>query len=274
MSPSRYPILIFTLVGVLLVFAQDTLSRGLMNLALGPHRRVAGILANVLNWIGPGIWLLAIALCLLLTIGSATPPWTRGRWPSAIVVFYLFHLPLLAFPPLAIFGRWGYTVYFFLGAVGVVCAIRQLLGSFHLAAVFLLAEPVARSVLWGRLHGSARILAMTFFAVVGFPLLGWWLRDTAASHSRYRGPQKLAVALPPGVVWQARRRLWAAERWIALLMLPLQGRAVNVPPSGGVGPGNYLAPLQSAYDLRRPEVAPCGASPYMMGPLPTAYESV
>jgi len=180
----RYPILIFTLVGALLVFVNDTLTRGVMNLALGPNRDVAGILANVLNWIGPGIWLLALALCFLLTIGSVTPPWTRGRWRFAIVVFYLFHLPLVAFLPPAIFGRWGYAVYLFLGAVGAVCATWLLLGSFHLAAVFLLAEPVVRSVLWGHLHYAARIVAMTLFAVVGFPLIGWWLRDAAASHSK------------------------------------------------------------------------------------------
>ena len=186
MSPSRYPILIFTLVGALLVLANDTLSRGLMNLALGPHRHIAGILVYVLNWIGPGIWLLAIALCLFLTIGSATPPWTRGRWPFAIVLLYLFHLPLIAFPPLAIFGRWGYAMYLFVGAVGAVCATWVLLGDFHLAAVFLLAEPVVRSVLWGHLHHAARIVTMTFFALVGFPLIGWWLRDTAASHTGQR----------------------------------------------------------------------------------------
>ena len=183
MRTPRYPILIFTLVGALLVFLNDALTRGVMKLALGPHRHVAGILAIVLNWIGPGLWLLALALCLLLTIGSATPPWTRGRWPFAIVVFYLFHLPLIAFLPPAIFGRWGYAVYFFLGAVGVVCAIWLLLGSLHLAAVFLLAEPVVRSVLWGHLHHATRIVAMTLFALVGFPLIGWWLRDAAASHS-------------------------------------------------------------------------------------------
>ena len=182
MSPLRYPILIFTLVGVLLVFAGDAVSRGLMNLALGPHRHVAGILAYALNWTGPGIWLLAIALCLWLTMGSATPPWRRGRWPFAIVVLYLFHLPLMALLPPAIFGRWGYTVYLFLGAVGVVWAMALLLGSLHFAAFFLLAEPVVRSIVWGHLHSAARTVAMTLFAIVGFPLIGWWLRDAAASH--------------------------------------------------------------------------------------------
>jgi hypothetical protein len=180
----RYPILIFTLVGGLLVFANDILSRGVMNPALCPNRYVAGILANVLNWIGPGIWLLALALCFLLTMGTSTPPWTRGRWPSAIVVFYLFHLPLMALPPPAIFGRWGYAVYLFVGAVGAVWATWLLLGGLHLAAIFLLAEPVVRSVLWGHLHYAARTVAMTLFAVVGFPLIGWWLRDAAASHSK------------------------------------------------------------------------------------------
>ena len=184
MRTPRYPILIFTLVGALLVFVNDTLTRGVMNLALGPNRYVAGILANVLNWIGPGIWLLALALCFLLTLGSVTPRWTRGRWRFAIVVFYLFHLPLMAFLPPAIFGRWGYAVYLFLGAVGAVSATWLLLGRFHLAAVFLLAEPVVRSVLWGHLHHASRIAAMTLFAVVGFPLIGWWLRDAAASHSK------------------------------------------------------------------------------------------
>jgi len=96
-SSSRRPILIFTLVEVLLVLVDNTLSRGLMNLAHGPHQHLSGILATVLNWLGPGMWLLAIALCLLLTIGSATPPWTRVRWSFATAVLYLFHLPLVAF---------------------------------------------------------------------------------------------------------------------------------------------------------------------------------
>lgn len=183
MSPSRFPILTFALVGLLLVIANDALIWGWMSLARGPHRHVAGILTEVVNWIGPGVWLLVIALCLLLTTGSARPAWTRGHWPSAVAVFYLFHIPLmLPFTPSAIFGRWGFVVYLFLGSVGAVGAIWLLMGSFHVAALLLLAEPVVRHISGEHLHHAARSLTLDLFAVIAWALIGWWVRDTIASH--------------------------------------------------------------------------------------------
>ena len=184
MGPSRFPILTFALLGLLLVLANDALIWELESLARGPQRHVAGILANVLNLAGPGLWLLAVALGLLLTTGCATPAWTRGRWPQAGVAIYLFHLPLMLFVPPAIFGRWGFAVYLFIGSVGAVWALRLLSGSLHFAAFFLLAEPVVRSVCWGHVHNATRSVTMTLFAVAGFALIGWWLRDAAASRQR------------------------------------------------------------------------------------------
>lgn len=184
MRPSRFPILTFTLVGVLLHFISDGVVWALMRQSRGPHRDFTGILAEAWNWTGPGLFLLAIALCFLLTSGQATPAWTKRTWPRAAAVFYLFHIPLimLPLPPDALFGRWSFTVYLFLGSVGTVCAMRALLGSFHVAALFLLAEPVVRSVLWGHLHGT-RSMVMAVFAVLGFPLIGWWYRDARANHT-------------------------------------------------------------------------------------------
>jgi len=181
LGPSRFPILTFALLGLLLIFANDALIWGQQNLARGAHRQVAVILTEVLNLAGPGLWLLAVALGLWLTTGRARPAWTRGRWLQAGAVLYLFHIPLMLFAPHAIFGRWGFTVYLFIGSVGAVCALRLLSGSLHFAAFFLLAGPVVRNASWGRLHHAARSLMMTLFAVAGWALIGWWFRDAAAS---------------------------------------------------------------------------------------------
>jgi hypothetical protein len=184
MNPSRYPILTFTLVGAILAFTNDALIRGLMTMAQSVHGRRAMVLAEVVSWLGPGIWLAVIAFCLVLTTGSVTPPWARGRWLIAAGAFYLFHIPLIAFPPLAIFGRWGISVYLFLGTVGIVCAIWLLMGRFHVAGLLILAEPIVSIASRGYLPRGMRSAAMTIFAIVGFPLIGWWVRDTAARHKQ------------------------------------------------------------------------------------------
>jgi len=189
-APSRFPILTFTVVGLLLLLTSDAVVRGLMKQARGPHKHVAGILAEVWNWTGPALWLLAIALCFWLISGSAAPTWTKGNWPLAGAVLYLFHLPLMLFLPLAIFGRWGFAFYLFLATVGAVLTLRLLLGSFHIAAFFLLAEPVVRSILWGHLHHAMRSVVLTLLSVIGFPLIGWWFRDAARLAGVESGKQK------------------------------------------------------------------------------------
>lgn len=185
-APSRFPILTFTAVGFLLVLTSDAVVRGLMSQARGPHQHAVGISVEVWNWIGPGLWLLAIAVCFFLITGSAAPTWTKGNWPLAGLVFYLFNIPLILLPPAAIFGRWGFAVYLFLGSVGAVCTMRLLLGSFHLAAFFLLAEPVVRTILWGHLHHTTRPVVLTLLGLIGFPLIGWWFRDAAALRGRVK----------------------------------------------------------------------------------------
>ncbi len=182
MSPSRYPILTFTLVGAILAFTNNALIRGLTNMAQTVHGRHAMVLALAVSWLGPGIWLAVIAFCLLLTTGGVTPPWARGRWLYAAGAFYLFHIPLIALPVPTIFGRWGLTAYLFLGSVGIVCAIWLLMGRFHIAGLLLLAEPIVRTVSWRFFPHGTRSAAMTIFAIVEFPLIGWWVRDLAARH--------------------------------------------------------------------------------------------
>ena len=196
-NPSRFPIFIFALIGLLFVLTSDVLLRGLMDLAHGPHRRVAGILAQVWNWSGPGLWVLVLALCLFLTTGSARPIWTRGNWPLAVAVLYLFHTPLMAFAPPLVFGRWGFTVYLILGSVGAVFAIWLLTKSFHVAAFFLLAEPVVRNVSWGYVHHAARSVMMALFSVIGWALIGWWFGDADTSH-RSQSTTVPPLATTPG----------------------------------------------------------------------------
>lgn len=189
MTPSRFPIITFGLVGLFLVLTNRALIRGLTSLAAGPHRHFAGILAEAFDLVGPGLWLLAVAFGLLLTTGSATPVWTRGHWSLATAVLYLFHIPLiLPLTPTAVFGRWGFTVYLFLGSVGTVGALRLLNGRFHFAAFFLLAEPIVRNISWMHLHHAARSLVMALFSVIAWALIGWWFRD-AASSCRPNSPQ-------------------------------------------------------------------------------------
>ncbi len=188
MNPSRYPILTFTLVGAILVFTNDALLRGLTNMARSVHGHSAVTLALLISWLGPGLWLVVIAFCLLLTTGGVTPPWMPGRWLYAIGAFYLFHIPMIALPPLRIFGRWGVAVYLFLGAVGIVCAIWLLMGNFHVAGLLLLAEPIVRTLSWRYFPRGTRSAAMMIFAIVGFPLIGWWVRDTAARHKPQTAP--------------------------------------------------------------------------------------
>ena len=179
----QFPILTFVLVGLLLVVTNNALNRLLMNLyRWRPYQ--AGILVYALPVIGPALWLLVIALGLLLTTGSARPEWTRGQWQWAAAVLYVFHIPLiLPFAPLSIFGRWGYSVSLFLAAVGTVWALRRLTGIFHIAALFLLVEPVMRALSRGYLHHAVRLLVMTLFSMAYWALIGWWFRDAAASHS-------------------------------------------------------------------------------------------
>lgn len=74
-------------------------------------------------------------------------------------------------------------MYLFLATVGAVGALRVLSRRFHLAAFFLLAEPVMRNVTWMHVHQVARSVTMTIFSVAGCALIGWWFRDAAASHS-------------------------------------------------------------------------------------------
>jgi len=193
MRMSRFPILTFALLGLLLAFANDATIWGQQNLARGPHRHVAGILTEVLNLVGPGMWLVAVALGLLLTTGRARPAWTGGRWLPAGAVVYFFHIPLMLSTYPAIFGRWSHTVFLFIGSVGIVCALRLLSGSFHFASVFLLAQPVVRNVTWGYVHHATRTVTMTLFALAGWALIGWWFRDAAASH---RPPTVTAPQLP------------------------------------------------------------------------------
>ena len=83
--------------------------------------------------------------------------WELAR---AIAVLYFSHIPLMAFPPPPIFGRWGFVVYLFIGSVGVVSAIWLLTKSFHIAAFFLLAEPAMRNVSWGQVHHATRSITM------------------------------------------------------------------------------------------------------------------
>jgi hypothetical protein len=181
MSPSRFPILTFTLIGLLFVLANEALIRALMSLAARSHQNVASILAEVVNWIEPGLWLLVISLCLLLTNGTARTP---GSWPQAIAVLYFSHIPLMAFPPPPIFGRWGFVVYLFIGSVGVVCAIWLLTKSFHIAAFFLLAEPAMRNVSWGQVHHGTRSITMVVFSLIGWALIGWWFQETVVAGTR------------------------------------------------------------------------------------------
>jgi hypothetical protein len=177
-STRQFPILTFSLVGVLSLFASNVLILSQQSLARGPHRHLAAILAYVWNLIGPRIWLLIIAFCFLLTTGNARPVWTRGHWPLAIVILYVFQIPLMLLVPPTILGRWGFAVFLFLGSVGVVCAMSLLMRRFHIAAFFILAEPLVRTICWAHLHDGTRSVAMKLLAIVGFSLIGWWFRDT------------------------------------------------------------------------------------------------
>ncbi len=210
MKPSRYPILTFTLVGAILIFANDALIRTLMNMTRSPHAHRAMLLAEAISWLGPGIWLVMVAFCLLLTTGAVTPPWNRGRWIFAIGALYLFHLPLvlfhiplILFPPLAILGRWGFTAYLFLGSMGVVCALWLLMGRLHVAAVLLLLAPIVRDVSWKYMPHGTRSAEMTLFAIFCFPLIGWWVRDAATRCKRQpasaNASQDVTLALDGGV---------------------------------------------------------------------------
>lgn len=182
-SPRRFPILTFTLVGVFSLFASNALILSQQSLARGPHRHLGAVLAYVWNLIGPGIWLLIIAFCFLLTTGNSKPVWTRGYWSQAIAVLYVFHIPLILLMPPTILGRWGFAVFLFLGSVGEVCAMSLLMRRFHIAAVFILAEPLVRTICWVHLHDGIRSVAMKLLAIVEFSLIGWWFRDTAVSHT-------------------------------------------------------------------------------------------
>ncbi len=210
MNPSRYPILTLTLVGAILIFADDALIRRLMNMNRSVHNHLAMVLAGAIGWLGPAIWLVAIAFCLLLTTGAVSPPWNRGRWLLAIGALYLFHLPLILFhiplilfPPLAIFGRWGFTAYLFIGSVGVVCAIWLLMGRVHIAGALLLLVPIMRDVSWKYIPRGTRSAEMTLFAIVCFPLIGWWVGDAATRHKRQPAAattsQEVTLALDGGV---------------------------------------------------------------------------
>jgi len=180
LSAGRFPILTFTLIGALWLFANNALISVQQNLAGGPHHHLAAILTQTWNLIGPGLWLLIIALCFLLTSGHMKPTWTIGRWPLAVATLYLFHVPLM-FAPLTILGRWSFALFLFLASAGTVCAMWLLMRHFHVAAFFILAEPLVRTISWLHMHHGTRSVVMKLFAMVEFLLIGWWFRDTVAS---------------------------------------------------------------------------------------------
>lgn len=189
MNRRRYFILIFAVLGVILAFVQR-----LIFYLLVPYGRSGAVLRPLdpvtlpriyaASLVGPALFLAAIAAGLLLTLGTPAPHWTRKRWPWAIGVYYLLHLPvalLPAMPPwsLSLFGRWGFLIYFGLSFLGLASAIWILSRKVHLALPLIVILPVLPLHFFRHRHFLPGVGFSSLATVIVLALAGWWLRDAA-----------------------------------------------------------------------------------------------
>lgn len=175
----RFPIFTFSCVGLFLFILNYWLIAGVMSRATTQPLPVFVVV--LLNLIGPGLWLLALALGIFLSAGSIRPPWLQNRWLLAIAAFFILHVPINFLPRPTLFGRWGFIVYAFLGALGIVAALGLLTGRFHIAALLILVEAIASPLTRARFPAPARVPVTALFSVISFALIGWWFRDAAAT---------------------------------------------------------------------------------------------
>jgi len=189
MNFRRHFVLIFTAVGVVLVFLQRLIFHRLV-----PYERVGPILQPAVpittprlyaaQLVGPALLLLAIATGLWLALGTPAPKWTVKRWPWAIAAYYLLHLPLAYLPgfPLRVstlFVRWTFLIYFGLSLLGFACAVWILSARLHLAFPAIVLLPVLFLHFARQVPLSFRFGFTSLPTVLVLALAGWWLKDAA-----------------------------------------------------------------------------------------------
>lgn len=189
MNRRRYFIPIFAMLGVILVFV-----KGLISYLLVPYERSGGVLRPAVpialgriyaaSLIGPALFLAVIAVGLWLALGTSAPHWTRRRWPLAIGIYYLLHLPVAILPATwpwtySLFGRWTFLIYFGLSYVGLACAVWILSRRAHLALPLIVLLPVVSLYFLRHWHFLPGFGFSSLATVIVMALIGWWLRDAA-----------------------------------------------------------------------------------------------
>jgi len=189
MNLRRHFILIFAAVGVILVFIQRLIFHLLV-----PYARIGAILRPAIPitplrmyaslFVGPALFLAAIAAGLWLALGTPAPRWTRKRWPWAIAVYYLLHLPFVYLPVLplwmsSLLGRWTFLTYYGLSFLGFACSVWILSARLHPALPLIVLLPVLSLHFVHLIPVSFRFGFSSLPTVLVFALAGWWLRDAA-----------------------------------------------------------------------------------------------
>jgi hypothetical protein len=193
MKLKRHFILVFAAVGLFVAFVQRLAFQLLM-----PYAETGGVLRPVIpitaarmyaaQLVAPALFLAGIAAGLWLALGTPAPHWTHKRWPWAIGIYYLLHLPP-AYPPgfplwtSTLFGRWTFLIYIGLSFLGLACAVWILAARLHPALPLIALLPVLWLHLGRQIPVSFRFGFSSLLTVFVLALAGWWLQDAAERFS-------------------------------------------------------------------------------------------
>ena len=189
MNLRRRIILVFAGVGVVLAFLQRLIFHLLVpyertGAALRPGVPITPLRMYASLFVGPALFLAAVAAGLWLALGTPAPQWSRRRWPLAIGAYYLLHLPFVYLPVLplgmsSLLGRWTFLIYFGLSFLGLGCAVWILAAEFHPALPLIVVVPVLSLHFLRQMPVSFRSGFSWLPTVLVLALAGWWLQDAA-----------------------------------------------------------------------------------------------
>ena len=188
MNLRRHFTLVFAFVGLVLVFALRLISQLLV-----PYEKVGSVLrpagpispARILaaNWVTPALFLCALAAGLWLELGTPVPRGMGKRWPWAIAIYCLLHVPLAVgglpgLSPSSPLFRWSFLISVGLSFLGLAAATWTLSARPHLLLPWIVLVPVLSLYFLRRLPFSFRFAFSSLGTVIVVALIGWCLRDS------------------------------------------------------------------------------------------------